>query len=458
MLDVDPASLLRQLQRFPDPRRRQGRRPARRNQVSAARRRPLKCRVPAKNVGTQTAGTAYAMTQGVDIRSDMAQRIVERVGANVDRTVSVADPQGLVLASTNQAVVHTYLLPNEHSSGAAVAATDDDSECRHVLPLVYADQLVGTLVLEATPASDHQMAGMAKMLAELIVHQMVVIEELPRQARLRDQFVGDLVRGRLRDADPLVEQTAAVLGIDLDLPRVVAVMDVGLLPTSSRNPQQATSSLPSVTRALRLEQGHVNLVDHARRIIAHHAEDVYAFVGEHRFVLLAVADEPFATTHQRVALRVRSFLHALESDQYVPSAGVGHYYSAWTGLTRSWVDAAFALETGTRLHGAGGAYCRDDLGLADFIWHPERATKAERGRRLLATMNDDEDLLATLQIFLAADLSPSAAAEQLHIHRHTLTYRLNKIHRLTGLDPCTFLDAVQLHAALLLRRIDRSAT
>jgi hypothetical protein len=58
-----------------------------------------------------------------------------------------------------------------------------------------------------------------------------------------------------------------------------------------------------------------------------------------------------------------------------------------------------------------------------------------------------------VQVFLKADLSPSLAAERLHIHRHTLAHRLDKVARLTGLDPRRFHELAQLHAALVLRRM-----
>jgi carbohydrate diacid regulator len=53
---------------------------------------------------------------------------------------------------------------------------------------------------------------------------------------------------------------------------------------------------------------------------------------------------------------------------------------------------------------------------------------------------------------LGASLSPSQTAQALTIHRHTLAYRLDKITRLTGLDPRNFEAAATLYAALLHRK------
>ena len=53
----------------------------------------------------------------------------------------------------------------------------------------------------------------------------------------------------------------------------------------------------------------------------------------------------------------------------------------------------------------------------------------------------------------ACEYRPSLAATELSIHRNTLSYRLDKIASLTGLDPRRFDDAVQIRLALLLRSL-----
>lgn len=54
----------------------------------------------------------------------------------------------------------------------------------------------------------------------------------------------------------------------------------------------------------------------------------------------------------------------------------------------------------------------------------------------------NEETLKTVNMFLAKDLNLSDTARHLYIHRNTLVYRLDKIHRLSGLDLRRFEDAV----------------
>ncbi|HLG27348.1 MAG TPA: helix-turn-helix domain-containing protein, partial [Paenisporosarcina sp.] len=60
----------------------------------------------------------------------------------------------------------------------------------------------------------------------------------------------------------------------------------------------------------------------------------------------------------------------------------------------------------------------------------------------------DEKYCNTLFEYFKCDQQLSICAEGLTIHRHTLTYRLKKIHDITGYNPYIFQDALVLQLAL----------
>ena len=55
---------------------------------------------------------------------------------------------------------------------------------------------------------------------------------------------------------------------------------------------------------------------------------------------------------------------------------------------------------------------------------------------------EDRDLVDTCLCLFENDLNVSRTAGKLYMHRNTLIYRIAKLKRLTGLDVCTFSDAV----------------
>ena len=54
----------------------------------------------------------------------------------------------------------------------------------------------------------------------------------------------------------------------------------------------------------------------------------------------------------------------------------------------------------------------------------------------------DKDLVETCFSLFENDLNVSKTAVGLYMHRNTLIYRIAKLKRLTGLDVCSFSDAV----------------
>jgi carbohydrate diacid regulator len=56
-------------------------------------------------------------------------------------------------------------------------------------------------------------------------------------------------------------------------------------------------------------------------------------------------------------------------------------------------------------------------------------------------------------VFFQENCSPAATSARLFIHRNTLTYRLDKIAALIGLDPKHFEDAMLIRLALMVQTL-----
>ena len=61
-----------------------------------------------------------------------------------------------------------------------------------------------------------------------------------------------------------------------------------------------------------------------------------------------------------------------------------------------------------------------------------------------------EETRETAERFFEADLNLSVAARQMFIHRNTLTYRLDRIQRETGLDLRKFEDAAVFRLLMMM--------
>jgi hypothetical protein len=102
----------------------------------------------------------------------------------------------------------------------------------------------------------------------------------------------------------------------------------------------------------------------------------------------------------------------------------------------------------------------DGLGAWRFVIEaPDSLTVAQvhPGSEALIRQSRD-DLMTTARVFLDHAGDVAAAAEELHVHRTTLYYRLNRITELTSVDLRSGLDRINLQLALWLAAYRRAGS
>jgi carbohydrate diacid regulator len=383
----------------------------------------------------------------------LGQRIVDWLAISFDADASVADLSARIIASTDPHLVGRMHPLARRAIACGALSEDDTTQFAGIsIPIVCANTVIGAIVLNDTSPRGPEIASAAKTLTELLIRQMTLLDPFAQQRWARAKFIYDLLHGQFDSSSDAVMQEATSLGIDLNIPRAVVVSDVKQVIDQYTVRDSADAVLPLATHMLRVERSHSDLIEHARRAIATSDLDIYSFIGDRWLALLAVVDRTVVGGSQQLLDHdVQRFLDKLtHSTGITTSAGIGHAYPGWPALAQSFADARFALETGARLHGAGRVFRIETLGLASFIGSNDRRMKEDLAQRLIHPISAEPDLLVTLDAFLRAHLSPSLAAQILHIHRHTLTYRLAKIAQVSGRDPRRFEDAAELYAALLL--------
>ena len=135
--------------------------------------------------------------------------------------------------------------------------------------------------------------------------------------------------------------------------------------------------------------------------------------------------------------------------------GVGAFHPGLRGVSRSYLEALQAVEAGRKIRPEAAVLHHDEA--APFLVLAQNPLTAERYVEhvlgpLLADERGREMLLQTLEAYLARGSVKDAAAD-LHLHRHTVLYRLAKIRELLGSDPDAPATRFRLQLALDLRRL-----
>jgi carbohydrate diacid regulator len=379
--------------------------------------------------------------------------VAEQIADLLNTRVEVADERGTIL---------TTCLPHRRSHQLSL------TEHARVAPYLRVPLTVGGEqgeLIVGQPANGETMSpGVARVLLELMVNQSLVQAQLQNQHELKNTFIHDLLRGILCDEGAILRE-GQILGMDFTPPRAVILIDAA---DYILDPGQRSCSTSRETRIRRYAQAVVRCVVEFFHLPS---ETICAHIGDGTVAVLKASSTqdlvPWADLANDGTAANPSWanLNALkragnalftrlraETDSTI-SVGIGRYHPSVLGLARSYEDARAALALGRRFHGENRVHCLDTLGVAALVGVQDEETKLGLARHLLSPLDEEPELLDTLERFFDHNCAPSETAAALSIHRNTLGYRLDKIASLSGLDARHFDDAVQIRLALLLRSL-----
>ncbi|HKV86086.1 MAG TPA: helix-turn-helix domain-containing protein [Ktedonobacterales bacterium] len=267
------------------------------------------------------------------------------------------------------------------------------------------------------------------------------------------------------DNEPDIMREGELLGMNLSTPRAVILIDASDYILASDGDSETGRfdaqipgraqcviasivgffALPSDTICAYIGDGEIAVLKAAG------THDLVAWTDN-----IEVSDHPAASWANLAALKraAAALLTRLRHDTGTPvTIGIGRYHPGVYGLANSYRDARMATTLGRRFQGQNRVHCLDGLGVAAFIGVSDERTKVDLATHLLSPLDKEPELIESLRAFFKANCCPSSTAGALCIHRNTLSYRLEKIAMLTGLDPRHFDDAVQIRLALLVRAL-----
>ncbi|AIR87354.1 CdaR family transcriptional regulator [Erwinia sp. S63] len=372
----------------------------------------------------------------------LAQDIVARTMQIIDSNVNVMDARGRIIGSGDRERI------GELHEGALLVLSQgrvvdiDEAVAKHLhgvrpginLPLRIDGEIVGVIGLTGQPAALRHYGELVCMTAEMMLEQARLLHMLAQDSRLREELVLNLIRSDT--LSPALSEWAQRLGIDLNQPRVVAVVEVdsGQLGVDS-----AMSELQQLQTLLTTPD----------------RDNLIAIVSLTEMVVL----KPALNAHGRYdqddhRRRVDQLLQRMkESGQVRMRIALGNFFTGPGSIARSYRTARTTMMVGKQRMPEQRSFFYQDLVLPVLLDSLRGGWQANELARPLAKLkaNDNNGLLRrTLVAWFSHNVQPSATARALFIHRNTLEYRLNRISELTGLNLGNFDDRLLLYVALQL--------
>lgn len=286
----------------------------------------------------------------------------------------------------------------------------------------------------------------SRVLAGFYRHLLAEQTELIRvetEMRLRGGFFDELFSGQISGEEIL--RRAALLGCDLAGGAVMLVFDLADMDGVARKLDDLQVQYLK-TLLYETVNGAVQEV-HRNCICIPRPDGVLLLLGSQ------IEDRKMVAKH--ILRRCRERL------KNVPvHAGLGEPCESPDQITRSCREADSALRVGQRLQSArdveGRIHSFSALGVQRMLFalsqdSPETLRGFEEST-VGPVMDYDREhgtqLLETLSTYMRCNGNIPEVAALLHVHKHTVRYRLRRVTELTGLDVTRFDDAAQLYLAV----------
>ncbi len=301
-----------------------------------------------------------------------------------------------------------------------------------LIPIWGGNKIFGYLsALESSiPFSRRDLTALSRA---AVICSFIILKEqaaLDAELKLREDFLTDLLSGSFGTEDA-IRRRASLLGYDLEGPQTVLKLE-----WESTDPDLRKVLMDKVKVYLETLTCHY--------LVRGGSKDITVILGG------AKADSP-AICSNLVAL-----LGSLVSRLY---CGVGEPALNLCDLQLRYAEAEEALRLSQALGQNKTAAFFSEMGVYRLLFRLKGTPELrEFYDQTIASLveydqNHFSEYIETLETYFGCGGNGLDAARNLYIHRHTLTYRLERIKQITGLDPNNPSQALQLQLGLVAARL-----
>ena len=353
-----------------------------------------------------------------NISAELASEIVSAVRDVCDHNINFIDTEGIIFASTDKKRIGKY-----HEIGRKVARTgqtievaaDNSFPGTHKgvnIPLVFHNEVKAVIGISGDPREVGKYAYLAGKIAGIILKE----HELDQMEQIRKVQLNQLVRSLIHNEYVNREYFSQVLKkykLDENGEYCTIAVRIGKRGTANR---------------IKLAE------DRVYRVFERTGSGLYTVNYSEEYILIL----PWKNRKQW------EFLFQELAEDYRTELKIGIGSSERLGEQHeSYKNALLAIQS---LTGEANLAFYHQLNLELLLGDiSEEVRKQYVARNLQGLDQEDRQLLNT---YFQLDMSLKKTCDRLYLHKNTLQYKLNRIWKLTGLNPRKFRDGVVLYMAL----------
>ena len=407
----------------------------------------------------------------MNISHQLAQSIVDRTIKILGKNINIMDEKGIIIGTGDKSRL------NQFHEGAALVIKNKQKlfiypeNKNHLvgvkpginLPIEVQKKVIGVVGITGNPDEVGPFGEVIKMTVEMMLQQQFLLKEIDLERQAKENFIHDLISGRIGNDLDLFTARGQIVGYDITLPRAAILINIYRFEKTARQSLKEYSGMKE--GEIYLQRLKNDVLRTVRDLFVQQPQDIVAYVGGDRFVVLMTIHLQDSTEviRERLIKTSRKIKDAISAQRkFQSSIGIGEYHQGIKGIVRSYREAYRALEIGDKINNTTGIHHISRLGISRLLAEINPEIRKEFMLQILGKKNfnpgEKPVLWKTMEVFFENNLHVTYTAKILYVHRNTLLYRLKKMKDLTGLDPRKFDQALQLYLALKMSQFQINST
>lgn len=374
------------------------------------------------------------------LSSELAKSIVDRTMKVVNHNINIMNEQGIIVASGDKSrigTIHEGAIIALKRKSEFIIDEKQSEKLKGVFPginlvIEFKNRVVGVIGVTGEPEEVSQYGRLIKTTAEMMIEQEHIIRGLEWNSRIKEEMMLAFIYNK-QDSFTLLEGYAKKSGISYDTPTNVFIVELNFKETTEK------SGVDISNRVIRLLEGTFK-------------GSLAASINAKTVVLLHkhLTSNNTATDYKEKLREVNEKIY----DQIGINVKIstGKISDNLYEVHKSFEIAKETLSFGKKVFPSENVYVFDVL-KSEMLFSPNSAKwkidELENTYKLIEANDKNGELRETLEVLIEENGELNNVSSKLFIHRNTLSYRLNKIHKLTNKNPRKYTDLFWLYSVMI---------
>jgi len=381
------------------------------------------------------------------LSKELAKSMVERTMNVVNYNINIMNENGVIIASGDKERIGTIhegsIIALQRKSEFNVSE-NESKKLQGVHPgtnivIEFRNKIVGVIGITGKPKEVLGYAKLIKMTAEMMIEQEQVIKELEWNNRIKEEMILALIYNK-PDSVILLDEYIKKFKLQNNHPMSIFIIELNLEDSSPPKDVDISSRIINILEGT--FKGSLASVVNSKTIVLLHK----CSSNNNRY-------EDYKEKIKKLNEKIKNEIGINTK------IATGKIYSKLLEMYKSFDIANETLAFGKKMHSKDNVYIFESLKY-DMLFSQNSAkwkvNELKETYELIALNDKSRVLRETLIVLIEENGELNNIANRLFIHRNTLSYRLDKIYRLTDRNPRKYTDLFWLYSSIINFELDNN--